>query len=69
MTYILHNKVVNARQCIEETILHFNPDISDKELLDLREQIYYDVWEKTANINGYSAYGRDYYLYSRKKYV
>lgn len=69
MQYNLYNKSLNARQCIEETILHFNSDISDEELLNLREQIYYDVWEKTPSLHGYSAYSRDYYLYSRKKYV
>lgn len=64
MSYIL-----NARQCIEETILHFNPGISDKELLDLRERIYYDVWDKTHSKYGFSMYSRDYYLYSRNKFV
>jgi hypothetical protein len=65
----LVNKTINPRLCIEETILHFNPDISDKDLLDLREQIYYNVWEKTHSPYGFSTYGRDYYLYSRKKSV
>ena len=69
MNFELVNKTINPRLCIEETILHFNPDISDKELLDLREQIYYDVWQKTPSSYGYSAYSRNYYLYSRKKYV
>lgn len=64
-------KFVNSRLAIEETILYFNPDISDVELLNLRESIYYDVWSKTpANTyNATSFYARDYYLYSRKKYV
>lgn len=69
MNHILNEKTINSRQCIEETILHFNPDISDKELLDLREQIYYDIWLKTHSPYGFSTYSRDYYLYSRKKYV
>ncbi len=69
MNYNLYDKLVNGRQCIEETILRFNPDISDKDLLNLREQIYYDVWEKTSSLSCYSVYSRDYYLYSRKKYV
>lgn len=49
----LVNKTINPRQCIEETILHFNPDISDKDLLDLRERIYYNVWEKTHSPYGF----------------
>lgn len=69
MNHILNEKMINPRQCIEETILHFNLDISDKDLLDLREQIYYDVWEKEYSPYGFSTYNRDYYLYSRKKYV
>lgn len=69
MNHSLNEKMINPRQCIEETILHFNPDISDKDLLDLREQIYYDVWQKTHSPYGFSTYNRDYYLYSRKKYV
>lgn len=69
MNHILNEKMINPRQCIEKTILHFNPDISDKDLLDLREQIYYDVWQKTHSPYGFSTYNRDYYLYSRKKYV
>ena len=59
-------KIVNARECIEETILHFNPDISDKDLLDLREKIFHSTWAKQS---GFGFYARDYYLYSRKKYV
>lgn len=71
MNHMLNEKTINPRQCIEETILHFNPDISDRELLDLREQIYYDIWLETPSSYGYgcSTYSRNYYLYSRKKYV
>lgn len=53
MNHILNEKMINPRQCIEETILHFNPDISDKDLLVLREQIYYDVWQKTHSPYGF----------------
>lgn len=69
MDYSFTDKTINPRLCIEKTILHFNPDISDKDLLDLREQIYYNVWEKTHSPYGFSTYDRDYYLYSRKKGV
>lgn len=69
MVVNLCEKLINARQCIEETILRFNPDISDEELLKLREEIYYDVWKKTHSPYGYSTYAREYYLYSRKKHM
>lgn len=69
------SKVVNPRLCIEQTILRFNPDISDKDLLDLREEIYLKVWQDTKSaitvipaIGGHiECYTRDYYLYSRGK--
>ena len=68
-------KVVNPRFCIEETILRFNPDISDKDLLDLREEIYLKVWQDPkssttviSSPSGYiDCYVRDYHLYSRRK--
>lgn len=65
-TVNLYEKLLNTRECIEETILHFNPDISDKDLLDLREKIYLYVWGKSS---GCGAYIRDYHLYSRRKSV
>lgn len=65
-TVNLYGKTINPREFIEETILHFNPDISDKELLDLREKIYHSTWSKHS---GCGSYIRDYYLYSRGKNV
>lgn len=63
---IIQNRVIDPRECIEESILHFSQDISDKELLDLREEIYLKVFRKGS---GFGTYGRDYYLRSRKKHV
>lgn len=71
------SKFVNPRLCIEEAILRFKPDISDKELLDLREEIYLKVWKETKSndviplnsVTHIECYERDYYLYSRKRYV
>ena len=62
----LYGKIVNPREYIEETILRFDPGISDKDLLDLREEIYLYTWKKHP---GCGYYLRDYYLYSRGKSV
>ena len=62
--------LVNARLCIEEAVLTLKPDISDQELLNLREKIYYKVLESSPVYDFKpSSYIRDYYLYSRKRYV
>ena len=37
---ITQNREIDPRECIEESILHFNPEISDKELLNLREKYF-----------------------------
>ena len=59
--------MINARRCIEEAILQFNSDISDKELLDMREEIFLKVWKDAPSYNGYFAYVRDYTLYAPRK--
>lgn len=66
---MLYNKPINARMAIELAILHFQPDILDKDLLDLREQIFLDAYRQTPSVGNATMYERDYYLYSRKKYV
>ena len=66
---VLYEKRINPRMAIELTILHFQPDISDKDLLDLREQIFLDTYHKTPSTGNATMYERVYYLYSRKKYV
>ena len=64
------SKLVNTRLCIEEAILELKPDISDQELLNLREKIYYKVWKSSPVYDCKpSSYAMDYYLYSRKRYV
>lgn len=60
------NREVDPRECIEESILHFNPDISDKELLDLREELFLAVFHRG---DGFRTYGRDYYLRIRKRHM
>ena len=67
MVPIITEKTLNPRRCIEETILYFNPDISDKDLLDLRESIYLKVYRNTPSYNGATAYFRDYRLYAPRK--
>lgn len=63
------NKPVNPRMAIELAILHFQPDIGDKELLDLREQIFLEAYHNTPSNGNATMYERDYYLYTRKKHV
>lgn len=60
--------ILDSRECIEEAIIHFNPDITDQELLDLREKIYLEVQSKTQ-FSGVKTYFRDYHLRSRNKLV
>lgn len=59
-------KIIDPREYIEETILRFNPDITDEDLLNLREEIYLSTWNKHP---GAGYYVRDYYLYSKGKHV
>ena len=65
----LYNKQINSRMAIELAILHFRPDISDKDLLDLREQIFLDAYHQTPSVGNATMYERDYYLYSRNKTI
>lgn len=65
----LYEKPINPRMAIELAILHFKPDISDKDLLDLRERIVLEAFNRTPSIGNASMYERDYYLYIRKKAV
>ena len=68
VVYPMYEKSLNPRECIEETILYFNPTISDKELLDLREHLFLNVFQKTRPITGTAqVYSRDYHLYTRNK--
>ena len=53
---------INPRYAIELAILKFNPNISDEDLLNLREEIYLDTIRKS---NPSVAYIRDYTLYSK----
>ena len=65
----IYEKSINPRLAVELTILHFNPEISSEDLLNLREQIILEAFHKEGN-NGYPGmYNRDYYLYTRKCYV
>lgn len=57
--------IVNPRLAIELTILRFDPDISDIDLLNKREEIFLEAYHLTPS----GAYVRDYYIYSRKKMV
>lgn len=63
---MIQNREMDTRECIEEAILYFNPEISDKELLDLREKIFHAVFLRGS---GFGTYVRDYYLRIRKKHV
>ena len=65
---IIPEKSINPRLAVELTILHFNPDISSKDLLDLREEIILEAFRQDKTGVG-GMYNRDYYLYSRKCYV
>ena len=67
--YHFTEKTINPRLAIELTILKFDPDISDKDLLDKREEIMLEANKITPSYGCASAYVRDYYLYSRKKMV
>lgn len=68
MNYWLEDKIINPRFAIELTILKFNPDISDKDLLDKREEIFFEAYRLTTS-NCTKMYVYDYYLYSRSRYV
>ena len=57
-------KSINPRLAVELAILHFDPDISSKDLLNLREEIILEAFKEDKSKNG--MYIRDYYLYSRK---
>lgn len=62
---IIPEKSINPRLAVELTILHFNPDISSKDLLNLREEIILKAFrEDKTGVGG--MYNRDYHLYSRK---
>ena len=65
----LTEKVINPRLVIELTILEFDPEISDKDLLDKREKIMLEAHRVTPSNGCASMYVRDYYLYSRKKFI
>ena len=65
----LTEKSVNPRLAIELAILKFNPDISDEDLLNKREDIFIEAYRLTPSTGSASMYVRDYYLYSRKKMV
>lgn len=65
----LSEKLINPRLAIELTILKYEPNISDKDLLDKREKIMLDAYKATPSYGNASVYTRDYYLYSRKKMV
>lgn len=65
----LSEKPINPRLVIELTILEYDPNISDKELLDKREKIMLDAHKTTPSCGTASMYVRDYYLYSRKRMV
>ena len=53
---------INPRCSIEITIRKFNPNISDKELIEMREDIYLETIHKT---DPSVAFIRDYRLYTK----
>lgn len=62
----IYEKIINSRLAVELSILHFNPDISSEDLLNLRESIILEAFNRERN-NGYpGSYIRDSYLYTRK---
>lgn len=63
----LTEKPINPRLCIELTILKYDPNISDKDLLDKREDIMFEAYKATHSNGCATMYVRDYYLYTRKK--
>jgi hypothetical protein len=65
----LAEKPINPRLAIELAILEYEPNISDKDLLDKRERIMLEAYKTTPSSGNASMYVRDYYLYSRKKMV
>lgn len=66
---LIYEKPINPRLGIELAIIHHNPDISDKDLLNLRERIFLDAYNRTSANGSCTGYARDYYLYSRKVMV
>lgn len=68
-SYQLTEKSINPRLVIELAILEYDPDISDKDLLDKRERIMVEANKITPSNGNASMYVRDYYLYSRKRMV
>lgn len=69
ITMPLYERIVNARLAVELAIIHFNPEISNEELLTLREQIILDTFRNDKPNGSSSMYVREYYLYARKCYV
>lgn len=45
----ISEKVVNTRLAIGLSILRFDPDISDKDLLDKREEIFLEAYNLTPS--------------------
>ena len=64
----MYEKAINPRLAVELAILHFDPNISSKDLLDIRERIILEAFKQDkSGVTG--IYNRDYYLYSRKCYA
>lgn len=60
----MYDKALIPREYVERTIIYLNPNISDEELLDLREKIFLKI-----SIDSKHMYIRDYYLYTRNKSI
>ena len=68
-TNTMFERGVNPRLAVEIAILHFDPNISSRELLDLREKIIYDTFHAEEKAGYIGMYVRDSYLYTRKCYA
>ena len=66
---VMYERGVNSRRAVELAILHFNPNISSRELLELREKIIYDTFHAEEKAGYTGMYVRDSYLYTRKCYA
>lgn len=64
---ILTEKIINARLAIELAILESEPNISDEDLLNKREDIFLKAYKISSSNGSATMYVRDYYLYTRKR--
>lgn len=65
-TTMLTEKSINPRLAIELAILEFEPNISNEDLINKREEIMLRAHSMTPSNGNASMYVRDYCIYSQR---